>query len=471
MVGVAAANPAARSTARRRLAVVGGGWAGLTAAVEACERGDQVSLFEMAPGWGGRARTLDTAAGALDNGQHILVGAYTQTLTVMRRVGVDPETVLLRRPLALTTPDGSGLVLPPGPAPLAFARGVLGHPRWRRRERLALLAAAVRWRLAGFRCDPGLDVARLCAGLPEAVRSELIEPLCVAALNTPAAEASAQVFLNVLRDALFAGPGAADLLLPRAPLGDLLPQAAVRWLVTRGARVAATRRVGVIEPGAGGGWQVDGEPFDAVVLAASARESARLARPFAPGWARLAEALDYQPIVTVWLRSPGLRLTQPMHALPASDTAPAQFVFDLGQLWGDAGAPGPGEPDRPAVPSTDGLLAFVISGAGPWVARGLDATVEAVREQALRELDGRLRAPLERVHAAVEKRATFACTPGLARPPTAVAPGLVAAGDFIDGPYPATLEGSVRAALAAIDQLNVACGRDLRVFSGQNAEQ
>ena len=101
-----------------RLAVIGGGWAGLAAAVEAVSLGAAVTLFEMAPTLGGRARSLEGLEPALDNGQHILIGAYTDTLALMRRVGGDPDADLLRMPLRLRYPDRETLRLPPGPPTL-----------------------------------------------------------------------------------------------------------------------------------------------------------------------------------------------------------------------------------------------------------------------------------------------------------------------------------------------------------------
>ncbi|MDH3460389.1 MAG: hydroxysqualene dehydroxylase HpnE [Burkholderiaceae bacterium] len=416
-----------------RIAVVGGGWAGLAAAVDATDHGHAVNLFEMAAQLGGRARRVNSDGLALDNGQHILIGAYTQTLRLMRIVGLEPEHLLLRTPLRIAYPDGQGLTLPAGPAMLAFTRGVMAHKAWSWREKLSLLATATRWARTSFRCDPSLSVSQLCATLPSAVRAELIDPLCVAALNTPVDNASASVFLSVLHDALFTGAGSADLLLPKTDLSALWPDSAARWLAQSGARCHLSQRVGLLERD-GGAWRVDEEPFDAVVLAASAVEAARLARPIAPAWSASAEALRYEPIVTVTLRSNGTQLAHPMLALRYSDTAPAQFVFDQGQLRGMAG-----------------LLTFVISGARAWVDRGLDATVEATLAQAQQALVAQLRGPLQRVYALVEKRATFLCTPGLIRPPSQIAAGLFAAGDYVAGPYPATLEGAVRSGAYAAE--------------------
>jgi hypothetical protein len=287
-----------------------------------------------------------------------------------------------------------------------------------------------------FRCDDALTVGELCRGMPAAVRRDLIEPLCVAALNTPAREAGAAVFLRVLHDALFSGRGGSDLLLPRAGLDALLPRPAQCWLEARGVPLRVGRRAQRLEP-AGGRWRLDGEVFDAVLLACSATEAARLAQPAAPGWAALAGALRYEPIVTVYLRDAWPASPLPMLALRSGADAPAQFAFDLERLGGPAR-----------------VSAWVVSGAADALAAGLDALAQVIRRQAT-ALRGKPAAepPPALLHAAAERRATFRCTPALRRPPAAIAPGLWAAGDYVAGPYPATLEGAVRAGRAAAQAL------------------
>jgi squalene-associated FAD-dependent desaturase len=421
-----------------RAAVVGAGWAGLAAAVRLAQAGWRVTLFEMAPRAGGRARSLDLSGTLLDNGQHILIGAYRDTLALMRLVGVDPDQVLHRQPLALVDPSGRGLRLGGGAAAPAFVRGVLLARHWSLAERAALLAAAAGWARRRFRCAPTLTVAALCSGLPPRLRAELVDPLCVAALNTPAAEASAEVFLRVLRDALFGGAGASDLLLPRAPLDALLPAPALAWLAAAGAELRLGRRVERLAPVAGAltgpAWQLDDERFDAVVLACGPVQSAALAAATSPVWAERASALRYEPIATVTLRTPGSRLAAPMVALASDDSrAPAQFAFDHGQIGG-----------------TPGRVAFVVSGAAPWVARGRDAIAASTLAQARSAFPpDTWAAPPAVEHVIVEKRATFRCTPALDRPPARIGPGLWAAGDHVEGPYPATLEAAVRSGLAA----------------------
>ena len=410
----------------KKVAVIGGGWAGLAAAVSATQRGHRVTLIETAQHLGGRARTVDTPdGGRFDNGQHILIGAYTESLALLRTVGVDVDAALLRMPLRLRYPRHESLRLLPGPPLLSFARGVLAHPSWPLSARLRFLAKASAWLAQGFRCAPELSVEALCADLPAIVNAELIAPLCVAALNTPAPRASAAVFLRVLRDALFSGPGSADLLLPRVGLSALLAEPAARWLAAHGAEIRLGARVQTVEDMAS----------DAVILACPTGEAARLARPFNPAWAATADGLRFEPIITVFLHCPGATLPAPMVALLDGAAAPAQFAFDLGQLG-----------------HSPGVFSFVVSGAANWVERGMTETGLAVLAQAQRELTWPTPPTVLRVLA--EKRATFACTPGLLRPPAEIAHGLWAAGDYVDGPYPATLEGAVRAGQAAAAALN-----------------
>lgn len=418
---------------RRTLAVVGAGWSGLAAAIEACRRGHDVTLFEMAREIGGRARSVSAAGGrTFDNGQHILIGAYRETLALMTRVGVDPQRVLLRLPLELRYPDGHGLKLPGGPPLTAFALGTLRARGWSLAERWQLLRTAAQWWRGGMR-NPGVaTVAQLCADLPRNVQTDLIEPLCVAALNTPAAEACATVFLRVLGDALFATPRGSDLLLPRVGLSELFPDRAVQWLRTHGAQLHTGHRVLALGR-SDAHWRVDGEDFDAVVLACTAVEAARLVRTIDASWAQSAERLRYEPIATIYLERAGPPLEPPMIALQAG---PAQFAFDLEALGG-----------------ASATVAFVVSGARRWLDDGLPALTQAVSEQARRSFpEGFGGAAGERppIHASAERRATFACTPALARPRAHIADALYAAGDYVEGPYPATLEGAVRSGLRAV---------------------
>ncbi len=442
-----------------KIAIVGAGWAGMAAAVAAVQAGHDAIVFEAARTVGGRARALlcslpDGTEATLDNGQHILIGAYTDTLQLMRTVGLDPERVMLRQALSLPFPDGKGLQTPRWaahwPAPLDALAAIATAKGWSWRDKASLMRHAIVWQLRGFECAPTLSVADLCQGLAPRVFQELIEPLCVSALNTPAKASSAQVLLRVLKDAMFGVRGGSNLLLPLVDLGALFPTQAQQWLEklaaqpssakhTGKARVLCGHRVTRLEWQAPH-WQVDGEAFDRVIWATSASEAVRaqvessktapkfIANPMT-AWAAVADALHFEAITTVYAQAPGVRLPHPMLALHNTPEAPAQFVFDRGQLGGP-----------------EGLLAFVVSAS-----QGTrDSLQAAVLAQAKTQLGHLIAQPLQPVQTVIEKRATFACTPGLQRPAQRIAPGLLAAGDYVDGPYPATLEGAIRSGLSAV---------------------
>ncbi|OGB33160.1 MAG: desaturase [Burkholderiales bacterium RIFCSPLOWO2_12_FULL_61_40] len=446
-----------------KIAIVGAGWAGMAAVVAATQAGHIATVFEAARAVGGRARALngtlpDGSEVVLDNGQHIMIGAYTETLRLMRQVGVNPEAACLRLPLTLQFPDGSGLALPRWFAPLDALGGILGAVGWSWADKWSLLKAATGWQLGGFACAPGTSVAQLCHQLSPQVLETLIDPLCVSALNTPAERASGQVFLTVLKDSLLGGQGASNLLLPRIDLASLFPQPAADWVQARGGSVRLGTRVERLrwtaapspadaEPKSApphlppspspGRWRVNDEPFDAVIWATSSSNAASALVEYAQAapesiaktmqqWATVARQLQFEAIATVYAYAPGVHLSQPMLALRSTPTdAPAQFVFDRGQLGGPKG-----------------LLAFVVSASA--------GEREALQRQVLVQAQVQLGLALQPVQTVVEKRATFACTPGLVRPAQAIAPGLVACGDYVAGPYPATLEGAVRSGLEAV---------------------
>jgi len=428
-----------------RIAVVGAGWAGLAAAVRATQAGDDVTVFEAAAMPGGRARSDDAGDGATDNGQHILLGGYARTLDLMRTVGVDVEDALLRVPLRVMHADGSGFALPAsGPRLLAAARALVSARGFGALDKLSAVAMTLAWQWRGFRCPPDMTVDQLLRRAPTArVRSRLIEPLCVAALNTPMAQASAEVFLAVMRDSLFGARDAADLLLPRRPLGHLLPLPAVAWLRTNGATVHLRRRVTALAIH-DGAWQLacapgpddacdPGPPFDRVILATPATDAARLTRTLAPAWSAAAGALAHEPIVTIALTAPPRAWPAPMLALDANDIdAPAQFAFKLGEQ--------PPGVDR---------VTLVVSAAGRWLERGNEGVATAAVAQYRRSFDIGPGEAVELASVRADKRATFRCTAGVVRPAMDILPGLRAAADWVAGPYPATLESAVTAGEAA----------------------
>jgi squalene-associated FAD-dependent desaturase len=339
-------------------------------------------------------------------------------------------------------------VAPRLPAPLHMLAALLGAKGLEREDKLALARFSTSARWMNWGLDADCSVAELLARFDQTPRLTRLmwRPLCLAALNTPVERASANVFLAVLRDSLGAKRKASDMLLPRVLLDALFPEAARRFIEERGGQVLCGARVdGIRQEDAG--WQLstclDAAAFDAVVLATPAWQSAALVRPLAgaEALAALLDAFAYEPISTVYLQyEPGLRLPLPFCALlddPARG-AWGQFVFDRGQLSL--------EQDR----AEDGLLAVVISAALDAASISQDELARAAAAQLAAAFRQPALAEPRWSRVLTEKRATFACTPGLVRPANSTAlEGLFLAGDYTAGDYPATLEMAVRSGMAA----------------------
>lgn len=439
-----------------RVAVVGGGWAGCAAAVELADKGAQVSLFEAARTLGGRARGVELQGKMLDNGQHILLGAYDQTLALLKRVGVPPSDALLRLPLQMRYPPLAGAMdfcAPRLPAPWHMLVALLRAKGLAREDKLALARFTTSARWMGWGLNDDVPVSVLLERFDQTPRLVRLmwQPLCLAALNTPPERASSKVFLAVLRDSLGAHRAASDMLLPRLELGALFPRAAARHLEARGGQVHAGAKVaGLARLDAG--WELQpagqapgGQPrrFDAVVLATPPVAAAGLLAGLLaglPGAAPLAARLDafeYEPISTCYLQyDEGLRLPLPFCALLDDPLAGryGQFVFDRGQL----------------DPGQAGLLAVVVSAAGAAATLGQDALAALIASQLAQAFGQPTLGTPRWSRVITEKRATFACTPGLDRPGVDTdLPGLALAGDYTASDYPATLESAVRSGQAA----------------------
>ncbi|MBP0599376.1 hydroxysqualene dehydroxylase HpnE [Herbaspirillum sp. LeCh32-8] len=442
--------------APRHYAVIGAGWAGCAAAVTLCAAGHRVSLFESARTLGGRARRVDADERVLDNGQHILLGAYTACLKLMKQVGVAPSAALLRLPLQMRYPleagaDGMDFAAPRLPAPLHVAVALLRAKGLPREDKMALARFSTTARWMGWQLHQDCSVAELLERYEQTPRIIRLmwHPLCIAALNTPPERASAQVFLNVLRDSLGARRAASDMLIPRVDLSALLPEAAAAYLEKHGGLAHAGTAVARLLPGADGAWRLEdrqGEnlgEFAGVTIATGPDAAAQLldgldglrdAYDMAP-----LRALTHEAITTCYLQyDAGVRLAQPFYALADDPARQAwgQFVFDRGQLGGDAG-----------------LLAVVVSAAGHAIADGHAALEQGIVRQLANDFGRQDLSNPQWRKLITEKRATFSCAPGLQRPTNdGLPPGLALAGDYVAGDYPnypATLEGAVRSGTAA----------------------
>ncbi len=448
----------------RSVAVIGGGWAGCTAAVELARAGFKVTLFEAARVLGGRARRIETDRKQLDNGQHILLGAYSETLRVMQLVGVDPAQALLNLPLQMRYPrvaggpGGMDFIAPRLPAPLHLAVALFRSQGLDRADKLSLLRFSSTARWMDWQLHQDCTVTELLERYDQTARLTrlLWRPLCLAALNTPPERASAQVFLAVLRDSLGARRAASDMLVPRVDLSALMPEAAAKYIEGHGGAVRTGAKVQALRSIEGRLWQADisgaavggtwSTYFNGVVVATGPNQAATLLHGIADCdtgavCARLT-ALEPETITTVYLQfASDIGLDSPFYALldDPDNHEWGQFVFDRGQL--DA--------------SQAGLLAVVISASASAAAEQQDLLAEAVAVQLAVAFQRPELGRPQWFKVITEKRATHASTPGLVRPDNDTGlPGLALAGDYTAGAYPATIESAVRSGVAAARLLN-----------------
>ena len=424
-----------------RVAIIGGGYAGMAAAVSLAERGVRTTIFETGKVLGGRARRVDYRGEVIDNGQHILSGAYSELLRLMALVGV-PDEAFSRIPLTLSMPPHFSLQAPRWIAPLHLLWALLSAKGLACSDRLAAIRFMNALKRMKFQVDAADSVASLLAAhrQPDKLVRYLWQPLTISALNTPIAAASAQVFANVLRDALASARSASDLILPRTDLSGLFPDRAAAWLATRGSDVKRGIRVeSVMAAKKLFHLATDAGPatFGAAIVAIGPHQFDAISLPPA---CNAIMPFAYEPIVTIYLKfDQHVRLPCPMLGQVKGTV---QWFFDRRQL---------GTNDC-ARSQHEGLIAAVISASGPH--EGLSQETLAAR--VLDELS-RHTGPLPALawqKVITERFATFACTAPIQSKRPAVltnVPGLFLTGDYTAGGYPATLEGAVRSGIRAAD--------------------
>lgn len=447
----------------KRVAVIGAGWAGCAAACSLAEQGHEVSLIEASRTLGGRARRVEIQGNFLDNGQHILLGAYSATLDLMKTLGIERDKAFLTLPLQMIYPPETGgmqFLAPKLPGPLHLIFALLRSTGLNRADKLALARFSTTARWMGWQLHQDCSVAELLDRFDQTHRlCELMWiPLCLAALNTPPERASAQVFLNVLRDSLGAKRAASDMLLPRVDLSSLLPNTAAKFLQQHGGTVVLGTTVKQLRLEPNHKWLLEcnhevaslAGAWDAVIIATQADHAADLVEKIhadeqgentKPNL-KTPAVFDYESITTVYLQYPQeLMLERPFYALQDNPKLLqwGQFVFDRGQLHQDQ----------------KGLMAVIISAAANANKRSHAELAEDVaRQLAFTFKKTEFTQPIWQ-QVITEKRATFSCTPALQRPDNTTAfANLFIAGDYTASDYPATLEAAVRSGVLAAQLLS-----------------
>jgi squalene-associated FAD-dependent desaturase len=423
--------PGQRVTSSRDVVVVGGGLAGLTAALRLARAGVRTTLLERRPFLGGRAYSFtDGPSGdVIDNGPHAFMGAYTALRGLAAEIGAADAIAFQPRlhvPMSHPTLGAGAVAAPPLPGPLQAPAALLRYRLLSRADRLRLALGAVRM----------VTRAPTSHGQSPAARARFWDPLVIATLNEVPERAAAAPFVAVLRRGFLAGASAARFGLARTPLGEAFAEPLRAAIERAGGTVRTGAAVAEIEVRDGrasavvlrDGWRL---PADAVVLAVPVSSLLRMLPP-ALRAERTFEALAgvaTSPIVSVHLWVDGdVTVGAPAAGAPFVGLleSRAQWLFDCG-------------------PSRAGgrRLATVTSGARSWDGAD-DATIVAEVLADVRPAVGTL--ACRRAHVVRERHATLSLTPDVdrARPgSTTSLPNLFLAGDWVQTGLPATIESAV----------------------------
>ena len=438
------------------IVVIGAGFAGLSAAALLAEHAIEVVVLDARPRLGGRATAfLDRETGEIvDNGQHVMFGCYRATLAFLERIGATAN-VRIQESLAIPFLDLDGrrsvLKCPPLPPPVHLLAGVLGWD-----------ALSIGDRCSALKLGPALLRARAAplaqAASPETTVSDwlfahgqrprliewLWEPLAVAALNQPIAEASASPFIRVLAEMFGPSRRASALVMPALPLDQMYAAPARAYIEARGGtvRTDALARV-VCEGNVVRGVEVRGERFtpDAIISTVPWHQlrTLFLETPAAlTGIVDNAANMAAMPIVTVNLWYDRVVMEESFVGLPGRAM---QWVFDKRRVFGEAAS----------------HLSLVSSAAATLSPRSSQELIDLAAREVAASLPGAREARLVRATVVREKQATFSLSPGQPPRPATITPikDFYLAGDWVDTGLPGTIESAVisghRAARAIIE--------------------
>ena len=415
---------------QRSIIVIGGGWSGLAAAVTLSQLGHQVHLIEAAKHLGGRARNVTWKNNTLDNGQHLMIGAYHSMLAMMKLIGINTETAFHRQEIDIELHD---TVYPPLllsahhrwlPWPLSLAWNLTKSAGLNGLYHVSMIQNSIEKTLS----DDDVTVSDwlLAKQQPQRLIKQLWEPLCLATLNTPINEASAHLLAKVLQDSLGNGKADADALIPTIPLGDIFPNAAAKFIEANNGTISLQTRAKqlIIKNKQLSGLRLQNGAellADTIIVATGPSQSYELVSDAIA----ITKPSEY-PICTIYIQyPPDSRLSKVMIGLTGTVS---QWVFDRSE-------------------QTPGLMSVVISGPGEHQALTNNELIEKVQQELHSQVKALANAEAIDSFVIREKRATFASVKNIeaSRPSsmTSIA-GLWLTGDFIANGYPATLEGAIR---------------------------
>ncbi len=453
----------------RRVVVIGGGLAGITAAIALSEAGAAVTLLEARPRLGGATTSFNRGALVVDTGQHVFLRCCTAYRGLLARMGMTGSVRIQDRfDVTVLSPGGRARLRRNGlPGPLHMGATLARYPMLSLAERARVTRAALAMRMLNP-ADPALDSQRLgdwlaAHGQDERTRRVLWDLFTVSSLNIDGDDASLALAATVVKTALLGKKDAADIGVPLAPLGELHGTAGLALLRRLGADVRLGVKAAAVEQTGGeylvrlarGEGESDGDEgpdtrgtiaADGVVLATPAYTAAKLVPAAAGVPSGTWPDLGTSPIINVHVIY-DRRVTRLPFA--AAVDSPVQWLFDRTEISG-FGASGRGQ-----------YLAVSLSAAEPYV----DVPAARLREMFVPALAGLLPgardARVSEFFVTRERRATFRQGPGCGRlrPQAATAlPGLTLAGAWTDTGWPDTMEGAVRSGLNAAIELRRGLG-------------
>jgi len=444
-------------TNKQRIAIVGSGWAGLAAAVELASQQYAITVFESSPQLGGRARSIQWNGMTLDNGQHLMIGAYHEMLSLLHTCGADADKLFKRlshRMLMLDTSSANptfDLLLPQLPAPFHLLMGILKTPYLSFKEKLQVLIRFNKLLNTPITDDCSVSEWLACARLPDSYRKNVLEPVCLAALTTHPQQASARAFQSVLQQTFNAPAHFTDLLIPTTNLGQTFPAQAERYILQQGGEIKTRSKIQAlgIKDKQINTVTIENQQleFDQVILATPPGVTAKLLAniELTTDICQQIKQLKYEPIATLYLQFAGaVTLPAPMTGII---NGLAEWVFER------------------SISGHENVLAVVISAQG----KHLDMTQDNIVEQVSKELKTTIPGlpTLLDSKLIIEKRATIQCHPGVDKYRPGINTPLInlkLCGDYVyieennQPGLPSTLEGALRSGVKCaqilIKQLN-----------------